>query len=126
MPVETYVEAFFGDALAVAINSDNSVRELKGEGRPLNSASERAEVLLGLESVDYVIVFDGKRATSLIEAIRPHIYAKGGDYTLETLNAEEKETLALAGSRIEILSQVTGKSTTALLAAGNLQSGGEQ
>ncbi len=112
-----------GDALVVAINSDNSVRELKGEGRPLNSASERAEVLLGLESVDYVIVFDGKRATSLIEAIRPHIYAKGGDYTAETLNSEEKEALALAGSRIEILSHVPGKSTTALLAAANEQSG---
>lgn len=112
-----------GDALVVAINSDNSVRELKGEGRPLNSASERAEVLLGLESVDYVIVFDGKRATSLIEAIRPHIYAKGGDYTAETLNSEEKEALALAGSRIEILSHVPGKSTTALLAVANEQSG---
>ena len=115
-----------GDALVVAINSDNSVRELKGEGRPLNSAGERAEVLLGLESVDYVVVFDGKRATSLIGEIRPHIYAKGGDYTVETLNEEEKEALALAGSRIEILSQVAGKSTTALLAAGNLQSGREQ
>jgi formyltetrahydrofolate-dependent phosphoribosylglycinamide formyltransferase len=112
-----------GDALVVAINSDNSVRELKGEGRPLNSASDRAEVLQGLESVDYVIVFDGKRATSLIETIRPHIYAKGGDYTLETLNEEEKEALDLADSRIEILSQVPGKSTTALLAAANEQSG---
>ncbi|MFP6873437.1 MAG: phosphoribosylglycinamide formyltransferase [Verrucomicrobiales bacterium] len=112
-----------GDALVVAINSDHSVRELKGEGRPLNSASERAEVLLGMESVDYVVVFDGKRATSLIEAIRPHIYTKGGDYTLVTLDAEEKEALTAAGSRIEILSHVPGKSTTDLLAAANEQSG---
>lgn len=104
-----------GDALVVAINSDDSVRALKGEGRPLNSVADRAEVLLGLESVDYVVVFDSKRATSLIEQIRPHIYAKGGDYTVETLDEEEKGALAVAGSRIEILPMVEGKSTTALL-----------
>lgn len=112
-----------GDALVVAINSDDSVRELKGEGRPLNSVAERAEVLMGLESVDYVVMFDGIRATGLIEEIRPHIYAKGGDYTEETLDTDEKEALAGAGSRIEILSRVEGKSTTALLASTGGQSG---
>ena len=112
-----------GDALVVAINSDDSVRALKGEGRPLNSSDERAEVLLGLESVDHVVVFDSKRATGLIEEIRPHIYAKGGDYTKETLNAEERAALEAAGSRIEILSKAEGKSTTALLASAGEQSG---
>ena len=112
-----------GDALVVAINSDDSVRALKGEGRPLNSAADRAEVLLSLESVDYVVVFDSMRATGLIEEIRPHVYAKGGDYTLETLDEAEKGALAVAGSRIEILSMVEGKSTTALLTSAGENAG---
>ena len=112
-----------GDELVVAINSDVSVRALKGDGRPLNSVSERAEVLLGLESVDHVVVFDGIRATGLIEEIRPQVYAKGGDYTKETLNAEEREALDGVGARIEILSKIEGKSTTALLASIDDQAG---
>ncbi|MED5585768.1 MAG: phosphoribosylglycinamide formyltransferase [Verrucomicrobiota bacterium] len=106
-----------GDALVVAINSDQSVRSLKGAGRPLNSADDRAEVLLGLESVDRVVVFDSIRATALIEEVRPHIYAKGGDYTEESLDHEERTALLEAGSTIRILSEVEGKSTTALLAS---------
>jgi formyltetrahydrofolate-dependent phosphoribosylglycinamide formyltransferase len=101
-----------GDALVVALNSDASVRELKGPTRPINRERDRAEVLAGLRSVDAVVIFPDKRATRLIQAIRPHIYAKGGDYTVESLDAEEREALNLAGSKISILPLVAGRSTT--------------
>src|SRR3954465_999968 len=68
-----------GDALAVAINGDQSVRMLKGEGRPLNREADRAEVLAALECVNYVVVFTEVRATRLLEKVRPAIYVKGGD-----------------------------------------------
>ena len=110
-----------GDALVVAINSDDSVKALKGDGRPLNAAHDRAEVLLGLESVDRVVLFDSVRVTSLIEVIRPHVYAKGGDYTVESLDEGERDALIDAGSKIKILSEVEGKSTTSLLAAASEQ-----
>src|SRR6202158_294616 len=77
-----------GDALAVGVNGDDSVRELKGHGRPINHERDRAEVLAALECVDFVTIFPEMRATRLLETIRPAIYAKGGDYTTETLNAE--------------------------------------
>lgn len=104
-----------GDALAVGLNSDRSVRELKGEGRPVNPQDDRAEVLAALGCVDYVVVFDGKRATEVIRAVRPHIYAKGGDYTPDSLDPEEGAALASAGARVEILPLVPGRSTTAVL-----------
>ena len=104
-----------GDALVVGLNSDRSVRELKGEGRPVNAQDDRAEVLAALGCVDYVVIFDGKRATELIRAVRPHIYAKGGDYTPDSLDPEERAGLAEAGARIEILPLVPGRSTTAVL-----------
>lgn len=104
-----------GDALVVGLNSDRSVRELKGEGRPLNSQDDRAEVLAALGCVDFVVVFDGKRATELLRTVRPHIYAKGGDYTPDTLDAEEHGALEACGAVIEILPLVPGRSTTALV-----------
>src|SRR5437762_5921429 len=78
-----------GDALLVAINGDESVRVLKGEGRPLNRAADRAEIIAALESVDHVVIFPEVRATELIEKVRPAIYVKGGDYTEDSLHAEE-------------------------------------
>jgi rfaE bifunctional protein nucleotidyltransferase chain/domain len=104
-----------GDALAVGLNSDRSVRELKGPDRPLNPQGDRAEVLAALGCVDYVVVFDGKRATELLRTVRPHIYAKGGDYTPESLDPEEREALAESGAEIRILPLVPGRSTTGLL-----------
>lgn len=104
-----------GDALVIALNSDSSVRALKGPNRPLNSENDRAEVLAALRSVDAVVVFDDPRATGLIKAIRPHVYAKGGDYTIESLNPEERAALAEAGTEIRILPLVAGKSTTATI-----------
>lgn len=101
-----------GDAMVVALNSDESVRELKGPTRPVNPEHDRAEVMAALRAVDAVVVFGDKRATTLIETIRPHIYAKGGDYTVESLNAEEREALEAAGAAICILPLVPGRSTT--------------
>jgi rfaE bifunctional protein nucleotidyltransferase chain/domain len=104
-----------GDALAVGLNSDRSVRELKGEGRPINRQDDRAEVLAALGCVDYVVIFDGKRATDVLRTVRPHIYAKGGDYTPDSLDPEERAALAEAGAGIKILPLVPGRSTTSVV-----------
>ncbi|RBP45391.1 formyltetrahydrofolate-dependent phosphoribosylglycinamide formyltransferase [Roseimicrobium gellanilyticum] len=101
-----------GDGLVVALNSDASVRALKGEARPINHQEDRAEILMALQSVNGVVIFDDPRVTKLIEIIRPHVYAKGGDYTLETLDAGEREALIKAGSTICLLPLVPGRSTT--------------
>lgn len=106
-----------GDALAVALNGDTSVRALKGPGRPLNSLADRAEVMAALGCVDYVTAFEDPRATGLLAAVRPHVYVKGGDYRLETLDASERAALEAAGSRIVLEAMVPGRSTTALIAA---------
>lgn len=101
-----------GDAMVVALNSDESVRELKGPTRPINSENDRAEVMAALRAVDAVVIFGDKRATALIETIQPHIYAKGGDYTVDSLNPEERAALDAAGTAIRILPLVPGRSTT--------------
>ena len=104
-----------GDALAVGINGDSSVRELKGQGRPINSERDRAEVLAALECVDLVTVFPQLRASQFISASKPAIYVKGGDYTSETLNAEERAVLNEIGTQIRILPFEKGYSTSLLL-----------
>ena len=104
-----------GDALIVAVNGDASVRALKGPTRPVNSEQDRAEVLAALACVDYVVIFDTERVTRLVQAIRPQVYAKGGDYTVEQLNAEERTALGEVGADIRILPLVPGKSTTAMI-----------
>src|SRR5881394_2717546 len=105
-----------GDALFVAINGDESVRELKGEGRPLNRAEDRAEVIAALECVDHVVIFPEVRATQLLEIVRPAIYVKGGDYTEDSLHADERAALERIGTEIRILPFETGHSTSGLLA----------
>lgn len=105
-----------GDALVVAINSDASVRSLKGPTRPINPQSDRAEVIAALQCVDAVVIFDDSRATQLIEIIRPHVYAKGGDYTPESLDPEERAALDKVGAAIRILPLVPGRSTTNTIA----------
>lgn len=104
-----------GDVLIVGINSDESVRGLKGPGRPLNSETDRAEVLAALESVDLVTVFPEARATKFLELAAPHLYVKGGDYKKETLNAEERHALEKIGAKIDIVPLEKGYSTTELI-----------
>ena len=104
-----------GDCLAVAVNDDDSVRALKGPGRPLNPAQDRAEVLAALQSVDFVTIFTELRATQVIEALRPAIYVKGGDYTVESLDPNETAALKKVGAEIKTLPLLPGKSTSALI-----------
>jgi len=104
-----------GEALLVAVNGDASVRALKGPSRPVNTETERAEVLAALECVDFVTIFHSERVTSLVRAIRPPIYVKGGDYSIESLNPEELSALREIGAAIHILPLVPGKSTTATI-----------
>ena len=106
-----------GDALAVGLNGDASVRALKGPGRPLNPADDRAEILAALACVDFVTVFEEPRATGLLARVHPHVYVKGNDYTLETLNAEERAVLLDTGARIAFVPTVPGRSTTRLVEA---------
>ncbi|HEU5125173.1 MAG TPA: adenylyltransferase/cytidyltransferase family protein [Verrucomicrobiae bacterium] len=104
-----------GDALLVGMNSDAAVRGLKGEGRPVNSQEDRAGVLAALESVNGVCIFDDKSAAGFLAVAQPDIYVKGGDYTLETLNQEERRIVENAGGKIVLIQFVPGKSTTGLL-----------
>lgn len=105
-----------GDALIIALNADASVRALKGPSRPVQSEEERAYALGALECVDAVVIFREPRLTAEIRALRPEIYCKAGDYTLEKLNPEERAALEGIGARIEFLPFLPGFSTTNLIA----------
>ncbi len=104
-----------GEALVVALNGDDSVRALKGPKRPVNEERDRAEVLAGLSCVDFVTIFQDSRVTEVISKVKPHVYAKGGDYTVETLDSDERKALEFAGAEIKILPLVPGKSTSGML-----------
>jgi D-beta-D-heptose 7-phosphate kinase/D-beta-D-heptose 1-phosphate adenosyltransferase len=107
--------AELGDYLVVAVNSDESVRALKGVGRPLNLEEDRAEVLAALDSVDFVTVFSDLRVARVIEAVQPAVYVKGGDYTIESLDRSEVAALEKVGAEIHTLPLVPGKSTSRLI-----------
>jgi rfaE bifunctional protein nucleotidyltransferase chain/domain len=104
-----------GDALLIGLNGDASVGQLKGPGRPINSDQDRAGVLAAVEAVSAVCVFADKTAARFLARAQPDIYVKGGDYTIDTINQEERQIVEQAGGRIEIIPFVPGKSTTALL-----------
>jgi D-glycero-beta-D-manno-heptose 1-phosphate adenylyltransferase len=104
-----------GDALVVGLNGDRSVRALKGNGRPINNERDRAEILAALECVDLVTIFPQMRATQFISLSNPAIYVKGGDYTSDTLNADERAVLKKIGAEIRILPFEKGYSTSLLL-----------
>jgi len=104
-----------GDALVVGLNGDRSVRELKGNGRPINNERDRAEILAALECVDVVTIFPQMRATQFISVSNAAIYVKGGDYTSDTLNADERAVLKEIGAEIRILPFEKGYSTSLLL-----------
>lgn len=99
-----------GDVLVIGLNSDESVRMLKGEGRPVNPAADRAEVLAGLRAVDHVVVFSDATAEELVRQLQPDIYVKGGDYSLERL--PEATTVASYGGKTVLIPMVEGRSTT--------------
>ena len=103
----------FGDVLIVCLNSDKSVRSIKGEGRPINNENDRAEVLCALECVDYVILFDEDSPKDLLEIIKPDIYTKGADYTLQTL--PEADIILKNNGWVEFIELVGGKSTTKII-----------
>jgi rfaE bifunctional protein nucleotidyltransferase chain/domain len=102
-----------GDILVAALNSDDSVRRLKGPGRPLCPEKERAEVIAALACVDYVTVFAEDTVEAVLLALRPHIHAKGSDYTPETV--PERDTVLGYGGRIAITGGPKIKNTTELL-----------
>ena len=96
--------------MMIGLNSDSSVRRLKGETRPINNESDRAELLSELGFVDYVVIFEEDSPVNLLDEIKPDIYTKGADYTLETL--PEAPTVLKNGGRVEFIDLVVGKSTT--------------
>jgi len=104
-----------GDFLWVGLNGDASVRELKGPGRPLVPEADRAELLAAWRVVDAVTIFPDVRATAFLRVVQPDVYAKGGDYTVASLNAEEAAALRECNAQIEIVKLVPGKSTTNLV-----------
>lgn len=114
----TYLAAAraLGDLLLVGLNSDESVRELKGPSRPVNPDADRALVLAALAAVDAVCVFKERSAGRFLELAQPDVYVKGGDYTLDTINQTERRVVESSGGRVEILPLLPGRSTTELLA----------
>ena len=102
-----------GDALVVGINSDRTVRELKGETRPVTNESERAEILAALRSVDYVIIFDDISPRSLIAQLLPDVLVKGGDWGLDQIHGREE--VEAAGGRVASLAFVDGASTNSII-----------
>jgi D-beta-D-heptose 7-phosphate kinase/D-beta-D-heptose 1-phosphate adenosyltransferase len=102
-----------GDMLVVGVNSDESVRQLKGESRPIVPQQERAELVAGLECVDYVTIFEEPTAVELVQLIQPTYYAKGGDYTEQDL--PESEAVVAHGGFVVILPLQPERSTSALI-----------
>ncbi len=104
-----------GGKVVVAVNSDNSVRALKGEGRPVMPEQERAEMVAALADVDGVVIFSELDVRAIIREIRPDVQAKGTDYTVDTV--PERDTVAEYGGRVAIVGDPKGHSTTEILRA---------
>lgn len=105
--------ASFTDYLIVLLNSDKSVKSIKGDDRPINNEMDRAEVLLALNCVDFVVLFDEDSPADLLDEIKPDVYTKGADYTMETL--PERDIMIKNGTRVEFIDFVQGKSTTNII-----------
>lgn len=100
----------FADYSIVLLNSDKSVRSIKGEGRPINNEADRAELLTALSCVDFVVLFDEDSPALLLDEIKPDVYTKGADYNMETL--PEREIMIKNNIKVEFIEFVQGKSTT--------------
>lgn len=105
-----------GDVLVVGINSDASVRQLKGPGRPIIPERERAGLVAALACVDLVVVFPEPSSLPLIAELRPDVWVKGGDYTIETVNQEERALVESYGGKVAIADYVPDLSSTDLIA----------
>lgn len=103
----------FADYLIVLLNSDKSVRSIKGPTRPINNEADRAEILSALRCVDYVVLFDEDSPGNLLDEMKPDVYTKGADYTMETL--PEADIMRKNNTRVEFIEFVEGKSTTGIL-----------
>ena len=103
----------FADYSIILLNSDKSVRSIKGPTRPINKELDRAEILCALSCVDYVVLFDEDSPRNLLDEIKPDVYTKGADYTMETL--PEADIMRKNGTRVEFISFVEGKSTTGII-----------
>ncbi len=103
----------FADYSIVLLNSDKSVRSIKGPDRPINNENDRAEVLCALSCVDFVVFFDEDSPRNLLDEIKPDVYTKGADYTMETL--PEADIMTKNNTRVEFIEFVAGKSTTAII-----------
>ena len=102
-----------GDVLVVALNSDSSVRKLKGKGRPILNENERAEIISSFSFVDYITFFNEEKVDKVLLSLKPHVHAKGSDYTEETV--PEKETVQDYGGKIAITGGPKVKSTSKLI-----------
>ncbi len=103
----------FADYSIVLLNSDKSVKSIKGPTRPINNENDRAEILCALSCVDYVVLFDEDSPRNLLDEIKPDVYTKGADYTMETL--PEADIMRKNGTRVEFIKFVEGKSTTSTI-----------
>ena len=106
-----------GDILVVGLNSDDSVCQLKGPDRPINSEADRAEILAALAAVDHVVIFQEPRVNRLVTHLKPDLYVKGGDYSIDSLDRGEVDALRSVGAEIKIVPLVPGRSTTRLINA---------
>ncbi len=107
--------AGLGDALLILVNSDSSVRALKGPGRPVNDEVSRAYLLCSLRAVDAAVIFPDSRCHRELAALAPDIYVKGGDYTVDSLDPDERGALLKAGADIVFKPFVAGFSTTGII-----------
>ena len=103
----------FGDYLIVLLNSDKSVKSIKGPTRPVNNELDRAEVLSALRCVDYVVLFDEDSPRNLLDEMKPDVYTKGADYNMDTL--PEADIMKKNGTKVEFIDFVEGKSTTNII-----------
>ncbi len=104
-----------GDILVVGVNSDRSIRTVKGKQRPIVNESQRAIVMAALTCVDYIIIFDDDSPVGIIKEIQPDVYAKGGDYTIDTINQQERRLVESYGGDIALIPGVEGMSTTEII-----------
>lgn len=111
----------FADYSIVLLNSDKSVRSIKGPTRPINNENDRAEILSALRCVDFVVLFDEDSPKNLLDEMKPDVYTKGADYTMETL--PEADIMIKNNTKVEFIEFVEGKSTTKIINNVNRASG---